>query len=73
MEFDDHPENYWAWKTSFQSVIDELALTPREELDLLIKWLRPVSKEQAKIISHTQPKFSCRAKHGLSKTGRDLW
>lgn len=56
MEFDDHPENYWAWKTSFQSVIDELALTPREELDLLIKWLRPASKEQAKrirvILSH---------------------
>lgn len=50
MEFDDHPENYWAWKTSFQSVIDELALRPREELDLLIKWLGPASKEQAKRI-----------------------
>lgn len=38
-EFDDHPDNYWAWKSSFQSVIDELTLTSREELDLLIKWL----------------------------------
>lgn len=50
MEFDDHPENYWVWKTSFQSVIDELTLSPREELDLLIKWLGPASKEQAKRI-----------------------
>lgn len=50
MEFDDHAENYWAWKTSFQSIIDELALTPREELDVLVKWLGPASKEQAKRI-----------------------
>ncbi len=50
MEFDDHPENYWAWKTSFQSVIDELTLSAREELDLLIKWLGPASKEQARRI-----------------------
>ena len=39
-----------AWKTSFQSVIDELTLTPREELDLLIKWPGPASEEQAKRI-----------------------
>lgn len=44
MDFDDHPESYWAWKTSFQSIIEELTLTPREELDLLIKWLGPASK-----------------------------
>ena len=50
MEFDDHPEKYWTWKMSFQSVIYELTLTPRAELDLLIKWLEPVSKEQAKRI-----------------------
>ncbi|KAL0151744.1 hypothetical protein M9458_052970 [Cirrhinus mrigala] len=50
MEFDDQPENYWAWKTSFRSVIDELTLSPREELDLLIKWLGPASKEQARRI-----------------------
>lgn len=49
-EFDDHPESFWAWKSSFQSVIEELTLTPREELDLLIKWLGPASKEQAKRI-----------------------
>ncbi|RXN03515.1 hypothetical protein ROHU_013330 [Labeo rohita] len=50
MEFNDQPENYWAWKTSFRSVIDELTLSPREELDLLIKWLGPASKEQARRI-----------------------
>lgn len=50
MTFDDLPENYWAWKTSFQGVIMELALSPREELDLLIKWLGLESGQQAKRI-----------------------
>lgn len=33
LKFDDCPENYWAWKTSFQDVTRELGLTAREELD----------------------------------------
>ncbi|KAK7930587.1 hypothetical protein WMY93_006982 [Mugilogobius chulae] len=47
LKFDDCPENYWAWKTSFQEVTRELSLTAREELDLLIKWLGPDSSPQA--------------------------
>ncbi|KAK7901877.1 hypothetical protein WMY93_018646 [Mugilogobius chulae] len=47
LKFDDCPENYWAWKTSFQEVTRELSLTAREELDLLIKWLGPESSPQA--------------------------
>lgn len=50
IKFDDKPENYWAWKTSFLSSIEDLNLTPREELDLLCKWLGPKSSEQAKRI-----------------------
>ena len=49
-QFDDHPENYWAWKTSFQNITHDLNLTHREELDLLVKWLGPESSTQAKRI-----------------------
>ncbi|XP_053555350.1 uncharacterized protein LOC128645998 [Bombina bombina] len=48
LTFDDRPENYWAWKTSFQGVTRDLNLTAREELDLLTKWLGPESSQQAK-------------------------
>lgn len=47
LKFDDCPENYWAWKTSFQDVTRELNLTAREELDLMIRWLGPDSSPQA--------------------------
>ncbi|KAL3973607.1 sorting nexin-4 [Sarotherodon galilaeus] len=50
LQFDDKPENYWAWKTSFISATKDLNLSPREELDLLTKWLGPTSSEQAKRI-----------------------
>lgn len=39
LKFDDRPENYW-----------DLNVTPREELNLLTKWLGPQSAEQAKRI-----------------------
>ena len=50
LSFDDHPENYWAWKASFCSSTEDLNLTAREELDLLCKWLGPKSSEHAKRI-----------------------
>lgn len=31
--FDEKPENYWAWTSSFQSAIAGLDLSPGEELD----------------------------------------
>lgn len=46
--FDDKPENYWAWKSSFQSATASLDLSPREELDILIKWLGKQSSEHAR-------------------------
>jgi len=49
-QFDDRPENYWAWKTSFQSITHDLNLTHREELDLLVKWLGTESSTQGKRI-----------------------
>ncbi|XP_056410980.1 uncharacterized protein LOC130352649 [Hyla sarda] len=50
MKFDDRPENYWAWKSSFLSGTQDLDLTDREKLDLLVKWLGPESTEQAQRI-----------------------
>ncbi|XP_040908610.1 uncharacterized protein LOC121191510 [Toxotes jaculatrix] len=50
LQFDDKPENYWAWKTSFLSATKDLNLSAREELDLLTKWLGVESSEQAKRI-----------------------
>lgn len=40
LQFDDKPENYWSWKSSFLSSTKDLNLSAREELDLLTKWLR---------------------------------
>ncbi|XP_073449004.1 uncharacterized protein [Aquarana catesbeiana] len=50
LKFDDRPENYWAWKSSFLSSTQELNMKDREKLDLLSKWLGPESTEQAKRI-----------------------
>lgn len=44
-KFDDHPENYWAWKSSFLNSTSGLKLNSSEQLDLLIKWLGSKSSE----------------------------
>ncbi|RXN13836.1 hypothetical protein ROHU_037202 [Labeo rohita] len=49
-KFDDHPENYWAWKSSFLSAISRLKLTSSEQLDLMIKWLGSKSAEYVRRI-----------------------
>lgn len=50
VQFDDHPENDWAWKASFQNTIKDLNITAQEEIDLMIKWLGVESAQQAKRI-----------------------
>ncbi len=45
--YDDKPENYIVWKTCFQSVVTELDIMDAEQLDLMIKWLGPVSSKHA--------------------------
>ena len=40
-KFHYRPENYWAWKSSFENAKQGLFLTASEELDLLTKWLAP--------------------------------
>ncbi|XP_075534522.1 uncharacterized protein LOC142568489 [Dermacentor variabilis] len=48
IKFDDRPENFRAWKSSFKGVVRDLGLSAQEELDLLIKWLGPESSRQAR-------------------------
>ena len=40
-KFNDMPEDYRAWKSTFSNAIEDLDLKPSEELDLLIRWLGP--------------------------------
>ncbi len=62
-KFDDRPENYLAWKSSFINVLEGLSLTLSEELDLLIRWLGPQSSEQVKrvrAVHVADPAAGCR-------------
>ncbi|XP_038139099.1 uncharacterized protein LOC119782277 [Cyprinodon tularosa] len=47
LKFDDRPEHYWSWKASFRGATQDLNLSPREELDLMVKWLGLDSSQQA--------------------------
>ena len=38
-QFDDMPENYRAWYSSFSSPANEVNLTATQQLDLMTKWL----------------------------------
>lgn len=50
IKFDDFPENYWAWKSSFRNAIDGPLLSANEEMDLLIKWLGSESAKHVRRI-----------------------
>lgn len=39
IQFDDRPESFRAWQSSFHNAIRDLGLSASEELDLLTKWL----------------------------------
>ncbi|XP_061885884.1 uncharacterized protein LOC133636154 isoform X3 [Entelurus aequoreus] len=49
-KFDDKPENYLAWKSSFTNATESLDLKAGEEIDLLIKSLGPESVKHARRI-----------------------
>lgn len=49
-KFDDQPESYRAWESSFLNATQDLELTASEELDLLVKWLGKESSEHVKRI-----------------------
>ncbi|XP_074662167.1 uncharacterized protein LOC141914773 [Tubulanus polymorphus] len=45
--FNDRAESYHVWKSSFESVVEELAVSDSEQLDLLVKWLGTDSARHA--------------------------
>lgn len=38
-QFNDRPESFRAWQSSFLNAIKDLDISPSKELDLLTKWL----------------------------------
>lgn len=53
--FDDKPESFNIWKTSFQSILSDLHVSSVEEFDLLQKYLGPESKQIAIRIRQSNP------------------
>ena len=49
-QFDDRPENFRAWQSSFTNAVAEVNLTATQELDLMTKWLGKESSEQVRRI-----------------------
>ncbi len=49
-QFDNKPENYRSWYSSFTSAAHEVHLTATQELDLMTKWLGKESGEMVKWI-----------------------
>lgn len=49
-QYDDRPENFRAWFSSFNGATAEVALTPTQELDLMTKWLGKESSNQVRRI-----------------------
>ena len=47
IQFDDTPETYMSWKSSFRQVCQELNISASEEIDLMIKWLGEESRKYA--------------------------
>ena len=71
--FNDSPETYILWKESFSRTIRQLALTPAEEVDLLIKHLGSESKKQAVSIKSANPRSSENALRRIwGETGQPL-
>lgn len=45
-KYGDTPEMYVAWKSSLKNVLSELGISPRGEVNLLVKWFGPNSLYQ---------------------------
>ena len=46
-KFDDEPENFHTWETSFKTMLKDIAISPEEELSLLSEY---TSKESRKLV-----------------------
>lgn len=59
--FDDKPENFRAWQSSFKNAVAEVQLTATQELDLMTKWLGKESGEQMRCIRAMHVNNACLA------------
>ena len=46
--FDNRPEAFIVWSASLSNIVQELGVTPFEEMDLLVEWLGPESSKCAR-------------------------
>lgn len=65
-KFDDKPESFLAWKSTFRSVMQEIKVTASEEIDLLIKWLGQESCKHAVSVKTTSA-------HDYTKGLQQIW
>lgn len=49
-KFDNNPENFRAWESSFVNSMPDLQLSASEDLDLLVKWLGKESSDHVRKI-----------------------
>ncbi|XP_060602183.1 uncharacterized protein LOC132755332 [Ruditapes philippinarum] len=59
--YNDKPEQFQLWKANFKNIMNELNASPIEELDLLLRYLGPRSKEQAQNIAQSNPNNKSKA------------
>ncbi|XP_052762425.1 uncharacterized protein LOC128205058 [Mya arenaria] len=67
--FDGKTENFQAWKNTFESVCNEIGVSPVEELDLLVKWL---GAESRKFATSIRSAYSHDAAIGLQRVWERL-
>lgn len=72
-KFDDKPENYWTWRSTFSNTTEDLGLKPSEELNLLIKWLGPESAEHARRVRSVRINYPGEPLNMVWQRLEDLW
>ncbi|XP_063397214.1 uncharacterized protein LOC134681506 [Mytilus trossulus] len=55
INFNDKPEFYCTWKSSFTNIMTELQVTPIEEIDMLVKWTGLESRQHVLNIKSSNP------------------
>ncbi|XP_062573628.1 uncharacterized protein LOC134235508 [Saccostrea cucullata] len=63
--FNDKPETYASWKNSFKNIMEELGVTPVEEIDLLVKWLGKDSQKYAQSLKTSTSNDPIRGLHRI--------
>ncbi|XP_059825157.1 uncharacterized protein LOC132393780 isoform X2 [Hypanus sabinus] len=68
--FDDKPENYRAWHSTFTNVIDGVQLSATQRLDLMAKWLGKESRDQ---VRRMRSVYINKPELALSEAWERLW